>query len=189
MVEPSVNAVARILTSHEGKDLVSLIVDIGQASTDIAILDKNAIRVSAGVNIGGNTFTLSISRHLAITLENAHQLKILNGLLKSPRQDKLTEALSPDLRRISSEIRKILRYYSERVEGSGKIDQILIVGAGSSMPGIGEYFTNELILPVRVASPWQRLDFGSLHQPAKQFRPRYISVAGLASVNQKEMWR
>ncbi|PID31291.1 pilus assembly protein PilM [Candidatus Saccharibacteria bacterium] len=189
MVEPAINAVARMLKEYEGKNLTTLIVDIGQATTDIAILDNGAIRISSGVNVGGNSFTIAISRHLSVTLENAHQLKVINGLMKSPRQAKLHEALSPSLLRITAEIRKILRYYKERVEQDSNIDQALIVGAGSSLPGIGEFFTNDLVMPSRVASPWQRLDFGSLSQPAKQFRPRYISVSGLASVNQTEMWK
>jgi type IV pilus assembly protein PilM len=43
-------------------------------------------------------------------------------------------------------------------------------------------------MPARVASPWQKLDFGSLPEPNKQFRPRYITVAGLASVKTEEIW-
>lgn len=29
----------------------------------------------------------------------------------------------------------------------------------SNMPGIGDFFTNELIMPARVANPWQQLNF------------------------------
>jgi type IV pilus assembly protein PilM len=63
------------------------------------------------------------------------------------------------------------------------------VGGGSNVPGIGDYFTNELVMPARVASPWQRLDFGTLPQPTRQLRPRYITVAGLACVNPLEAWK
>lgn len=189
MVEPSINAVARVLEATEEGHLSTLIVDIGQASTDIAVLDKGAIRVSGGLSIGGNTFTLDIARKLNTALDNAHQLKVINGLAPSPRQAKLTRALKPSLDRITTEIRKVIRYYTERVDDNGKIEQVVIVGAGSNVPGIGDYFTNELVMPARVASPWQQLDFGQLSQPAKQFRPRYITVAGLASVDEKELWK
>ena len=82
-----------------------------------------------------------------------------------------------------------MRYYNERMNSEVKIEQLLIVGSGSNMPGIGEYFTNELILPSRVASPWQKLDFGKLPEPVRQFRPRYITVAGLASINPGDIWK
>lgn len=184
MVEPGINAVARVLEATEEGHLTSLIIDIGPASTDIAVLDGGAIRVAGGLGLGGNTFTLDIAKKLGVTLENAHQLKVLNGLSAGPRQAKITSALQPSLQRIVNEVHKVIRYYNERLGSERKIEQVLVVGGGSNMPGIGDYFTNELIMAARVASPWQKLDFGKLSQPNKQFRPRYITVAGLASVPQ-----
>jgi type IV pilus assembly protein PilM len=189
MIEPGINSVARVLQSTEEGHLPTLIVDIGPASTDIAVLDGGAIRVSGGLGIGGNTFTLDIAKKLGVALENAHQLKVLNGLSAGPRQAKITTALQPSLQRIVTEIRKVIRYYNERLRDDRKLEQVIVVGGGSNVPGIGDYFTNELVMPARVASPWQKLDFGKLPQPSKQFRPRYITVAGLASVDQKEVWK
>lgn len=181
MVEPSISAVARLLEATEEGDLPTVIVDIGPAGTDIAVLD-GSIRVTGGLGIGGNTFTLDIAKKLHVPLETAHQLKVINGLNPGGRQQKLTKALAPSLERITDETRKIMRYYDERIEGHRKLEQILVVGGGANVPGIGEYFTNSLLMPARVASPWQKLDFGKLKQPVKHFRPRYITVAGLASV-------
>ena len=177
MAEPSINAVARVIEATEEGHLTTLIVDIGPASTDIAVLDKGAIRITGGVGIGGNTFTLDIAKKLNIALENAHQLKVLNGLGAGPRQAKISAALKPSLGRIVTEVHKVIRYYNERLTENRKIEQVLIVGGGANVPGIGEYFTNELVMAARVASPWQKLDFGALQQPNKQFRPRYITVA------------
>jgi type IV pilus assembly protein PilM len=189
MVEPGINAVARVIETTEEGHLPTVIVDIGPAGTDIAVLDGGAIRISGGLGIGGNTFTLDIAKRLGVPLENAHQLKVLNGLSAGPRQEKLATALRPSLQRIIIETRKVIRYYNERLGDNRKLEQVLVVGGGSNVPGIGDYFTNELVMPARVASPWQKLDFGKLPQPSKQFRPRYITVAGLASVDQKEVWR
>lgn len=189
MIEPSINSVARVLEATEEGHLTTLIIDIGPASTDIAVLESGTIRVSGGLGIGGNTFTLDIAKKMNVALENAHQLKVLNGLSASPRQAKISAALQPSLQRILAEVRKVIRYYNERLNNDRNIEQVLIVGGGSNVPGIGDYFTNELIMAARVASPWQKLDFGSLPQPNKQFRPRYIAVAGLASIDQKEIWK
>lgn len=189
IAEPSINAVARVLEATEEGHLSTLIIDIGPASTDIAVLDKGAIRVTGGVGIGGNTFTLDIAKKMNIALENAHQLKVLNGLSAGPRQAKISGALKPSLQRIVTEVRKVIRYYNERLNDNRNIEQVLVVGGGANVPGIGEFFTNELVMPARVASPWQKLDFGSLQQPNKQFRPRYITVAGLASVPKEDIWK
>jgi type IV pilus assembly protein PilM len=189
LVEPSMNAVARLLTTIEDGSLPTVIVDIGPATTDIAVLDSGAIRVTGGLTIGGNTFTLDIARRLEVTLENAHQLKVLNGLGSGPRQEKIRNAVDPSLKQIITETRKVMRYYNERISDDRKLEQLLVVGSGSNMPGIGEYFTNELIMPARVANPWQKLDFGKLTEPAKQFRSRYITAAGLASITTENIWK
>lgn len=189
MVEPSISAVGRVLTATEEGILPTVIVDIGPASTDVAILDRGVIRVTGGAAIGGNTFTLDIAKKLGVALENAHQLKVFNGLNSGPRQQKITTALTPSLERILAEVKKVMRYYEERISDNRKLEQLLIVGSGSNLPGIGEYFTNNLVMPARVASPWQKLDFGKLQEPPKQFKPRYISVAGLSAVSPEAIWR
>jgi type IV pilus assembly protein PilM len=188
LVEPGMNAVARLLKASEQGDLPTIIVDIGAATTEIAVLDA-AIKVTGGVAIGGNTLTVDIAETLKIPLEQAHQLKVLNGLNASRQQRKLTKALTPSLQKIITEVKKVMRYYEERIPDARKIEQLLIIGGGSGMPGIGDYFTEQLMLPARVASPWQLLNFAKLPQPARQFRPRYISVAGLALVHPKEIWQ
>lgn len=186
MVEPSISAVARVLTSTEEGALPTVIVDIGPASTDIAILVDGFVRIASSLPVGGNTFTLDIAKKLGVTLENAHQLKILNGLSAGARQEKITSALAPSLEHITQEIQKVMRYYTDRLSDQRKLEQLLVVGSGSNLPGIGEYFTNSIVIASRVASPWQKLDFGKLPEPAKQYRSRYITVAGLASLNPKD---
>lgn len=189
LIEPSICSVGRVLTATERGDLPTVIVDVGPATTDIAILDRGTIRVTGGLAVGGNTFTLDIAKKLNVELENAHQLKVLNGLNAGPRQQKLFGALDPSLQKIISEVKKVMRYYNDRMSNDRKLEQLLIVGSGSNLPGIGEYFTNALVMPARVASPWQRLDFAKMQEPPKQFRPRYITVAGLASIEPGGIWK
>ncbi len=189
LIEPSINSVGRVLTATEDGTLPTVIVDIGTTSTDIAILDKGSIRVTGGVQVGGNTFTLDIAKKLNIALENAHQLKVLNGLNAGPRQQKLRDAMEPSLQRIIVETKKVMRYYNERINSERKLEQLLVVGGGSNVPGIGEYFTENLLVAARVASPWQKLDFGKNQEPPKQLRPRFITVAGAANVKPGSIWK
>lgn len=189
LIEPSIASVGRLLTATEDGSLPTVIVDIGSAGTDIAILDRGSIRVTGGIPIGGNTFTLDIAKKLNVALENAHQLKVLNGLSAGPRQQKIKEALDPSLEKIVAETKKVIRYYDERISKDRKLEQLLVVGSGSNVPGIGEFFTESLVMPARVASPWQKLDFAKLQEPPKQFRARYITVAGTAIVSPGSIWK
>ncbi len=187
-IEPSILAVARLLKATEEGELPTVVVDMGPAATDIAILDKT-IKVTGGLTTGGNTFTLAIADKLKVSLEKAHQLKVLNGLSTSPKQKQIAEALDADLKKIVQEVKKVIRYYTERIDGAKKIEQVIIVGGGSNIPGIGDYFTENLVIASRVASPWQELDFAKLPQPARQFKARYLTVAGLASVKPEDIWK
>ena len=187
MIEPNMNAVARLLEHTEEGNLPTVIVDIGPATADIAILDS-AIRVTGGLNVGGNTLTLDIAKKMNIPLETAHQLKVLNGLNAGPRQSKITASLKPNLTKITGEIKKVIRYYTDRFPNEPKLEQVLIVGSGSNIPGLGEFFTNELVMPARIAVPWQTVNFGNLKPPAKQLRPRFMTSAGLALIKPEDIW-
>ncbi|MEI6228821.1 MAG: pilus assembly protein PilM [Candidatus Saccharibacteria bacterium] len=188
-IEPSISSVARLLAKTEEGNLPTIVVDIGPANTDIAVIDNSIIRVTGGTAVGGNTLTLDIAKKFNIAVENAHQLKIFNGLSAGPRQEKITKATETTLKMIIDETRKIIRYYNERISDDQKLEQLLVVGSGSNMPGLGEYFTNQLVMPARVASPWQKLDFGDLPEPDRQFRSRYITVAGLAIAPPESVWK
>lgn len=189
MIEPGINAAARLIKATEEGHLPSVIVDIGAATSDIGLLDNGTVRLTGGVAVGGHTFTLRISESLKISLEEAHQLKVHSGLGPGPSQSKLKIALEGSLGQIVSEMRKIIRYYNERIGVKTKIEQIIIVGGGSNVPGIGEAITDSMLMPARVASPWDALKFGRLEPPSRQSKPRYIIAAGLAIVDPKEIWR
>lgn len=187
MIEPNINAIARVLKKTESADLPTVILDVGASSTDIAILDGGMVRVTGGVGIGGNTFTLNISKKLGVSLENAYQLKVLNGLNAGNRQKSIKQAVEPSLEDITREIRRVMRYYADRVSPDTKFEQLLIVGNGANMPGLGEYMTNELLIAARVAAPWQKLDFANLDEPHKQLKPQLVAVAGLSCIPPREV--
>lgn len=185
MIEPSIYASARLLEYTKEGGLPMVIIDIGPGDTDIAVFDK-VVRVTGGLNIGGNTFTLDIAKKMDLTLENAHQLKVLSGLNPGPRQAKVSAALRPSLLKMASETKKIIRFYVDRFPEAAKLEQVLIVGSGSNVPGLGEFFTNELVMPVRVASPWRSINFSGDSQPTKNVRARLATASGLAIVDPRE---
>jgi type IV pilus assembly protein PilM len=189
LIEPGISAVGRLITLSSNDNIPSIIVDIGAASTDIVVLDK-LIRVTGVVQVGGNTLTLAISEKMNVPLETAHQLKVLKGMNISSDQKKIAAAVEPHLERIADEVRKMIRYYNERLqEGDHKLEQVVVVGSGSNVPGIGDYFTNALLMPARLDSPWHLFSFGDLPQPSRQYKPRYVTAAGLASVEPGEIWK
>ena len=185
LIEPSIYASARLLEATKEGGMPTVVIDIGPGDTDIAVFD-GVVRVTGGLNMGGNTFTLEIAKKMDLTLENAHQLKVLSGLSPGPRQAKVSAALRQPLLKMVDETKRIMRFYVDRFPDAANLEQVIIVGSGSNVPGLGEFFTNELIMPARVASPWRSLNFSGDNQPTKNIRSRLSTASGLSLVDPKE---
>lgn len=188
LIEPGILAVARLVQRAESGELPTVILDIGADSTDIAILDRS-IRVTGAVDVGGHTMTRALMKSGKVTHEAAHMLRTQNGLGVGPKQALVKQAVEPSLQKIITETKKVMRYYVERLSTKSKIEQLIIVGGGSNMPGLGEYFTENMVIASRVASPWQVLNFGKLKPIPKQLRPRFITAIGLAMIDYKAIWK
>ena len=82
----------------------------------------------------------------------------------------------------------MMRYYEERYGADRAIGQIITLGGGANMPGLSEYMTEALRLPVRHSNPWQYFDYKGLQPPSDADKPMYATVAGLSLAPAKEIF-
>lgn len=186
-METSIAAAGRLFVQAEQSDLPTVLIDLGSLSSDITIFDKTLI-VTGTVPGGGDTFTEMIAKKLGVNHQEAHVIKTKYGLGFSKKQKEINEGLRPLLDQLSKEIRRMIRYYEERTTTEGKIRQVVTMGGGANMPGLSEYLTNVLRLPVRMCDPWQHMDFAGLQPPNSIEKSMYVTVAGLALINPKDMF-
>ncbi|MGI9027738.1 MAG: type IV pilus assembly protein PilM [Candidatus Saccharimonadales bacterium] len=168
-------------------DIPTVLIDFGAATADITIHDKGLV-VTGTIPGGGNAFTDLIAQELDITHQEAHIVKIKYGLSKSKKQDEITEALLPRLNLLVKEIRRMIRYHEERSNSTKKIEQIITMGGGANMPGLSDYLTNEMRIPVRTCNPWQDLELGKLQPPSAVEKSLYVTVSGLSLISPKELF-
>ncbi len=185
-LETSISAAGRLFVQAEQSDIPSILIDFGTKSSDITIYDKGLI-VTGTVSGGGDNFTDLIANKLNITYQEAHIVKTKYGLGKSKKQEEIRETLMPLLSQLLKEIKRIIRYYEERSATKSKIGQIVTMGGGANMPGLSEYLTDLLRLPARMCDPWQHLNFSKLQPPNTVEKSMYVTVAGLALLNSKEI--
>lgn len=188
ILETTINASARLIAHSERNDVPTILIDFGSVSVDITIFDKQLI-VTGTVAGGGDTFTELIGKKLEVSNQVAHTIKTKYGLSVSKKQKEIQEALKPILNSLTKEIRKMIRYYDERTSSEGKIGQIITMGGGANMPGLSEHITNELRMPTRMCNPWANLDFGKLQPPSTIEKSMYVTAAGLALIDPKEIWK
>jgi len=186
--EPSISSVSRLLkmTGDMGKE-PSILVDIGSVTTDIAIFDKSLL-VASTVNSGGDNMTHLMSESMHITPTQAEEIKNQLGISFSDKQQRIMDAIKPQLETLIHEIEKSIRYHSERAAKSGrKISQIITVGGGALMPGLNQYLSRELRLPAHNLNPWEKISFGSLQPPTESDYSMYTTAAGEAMLDPSEV--
>lgn len=186
--EPSINAASRLLQlAAKTAAEPSILVDLGSVTTDIAVFDKTLL-VSSTINDGGDTFTGLIAKGMHMSDSQAVALKEQFGIAFSEKQQRIVDAIKPQLDNLIREIQKAIRYHSERAAQSGKhIAKVVTLGGGAMMPGLNHYLSIELRLPCENFDPWQLITFGSLTPPAEADRSMYITAAGEAMLNPIEV--
>lgn len=187
MVQTSSGAGAHLFSRDTQSDLPSVLVDFGSESADVTVFDKNPI-VSGTVACGGEEITQLIGKALGVNDREASIIKTKYGLSYSKKQKQIQQALKPSLDTLVKEIQRSIRYYDERTGGKRKIAQIVTMGGGANMPGMADYLTDALRMPVRAFDPTNFIDFGHLQPISVGDRMSYVTAAGLAVVAPKEVF-
>jgi len=141
---------------------------------------SETLLTASTVTGGGDTFTAVMAKQFNINHDEAHMLKTKYGLEKSLTQQDVRQALAPQLEQLVTEIKRILRYYEERVNNASHIQQIVIMGGGANMPGLSEYLTDSLRLPTRQFMPWEKIPFSGKSDQENDNRYLYVTAVGVA---------
>ncbi|MFT4532137.1 MAG: type IV pilus assembly protein PilM [Candidatus Saccharimonadales bacterium] len=187
LIESNITSTTRIVVHAEAHDVNTLIVDIGSTSCDISIYDGSAIRATGTVDCSSERLTANIASELGISIDQAHSIKTRYGLESSKKQALIIKAAEPELNKLINEIRKVMRYFTDRSNGSTPIGQIIILGGGANLPGLATYITNRTRVAARLCSPWNNLSFGKLQPPHELETTLYTTAGGLGLVTQKEL--
>ncbi len=189
LIEPTMTASARFFARDRHSDIPSVVIDFGSLTATISIYDKTIVATST-VPAGGLVFTEAIRNELGMSQEEAGDVKTKFGLDVSKYQKQVSAALEPSLSKIVTEIRRMLRYYGEHYGADKQIGQIVTLGGGANMPGLSDYLTNALKVPVRTHEhPWAVFGYDkSMPLPVEADRLMYAGVAGLSLLNPKEVF-
>lgn len=188
LIEPSLGSLGRLFSLDDLSDTPAIIINLGSVSSDICIFDQHVL-VTGTVQAGGEDFTKAIKDNLQISLPEAAHTKTQFGLSVSKNQSQIRKALEPILQEIVREVRRMIRYYEERYGNSRPITQVITLGGGANMPGLDEYLTEALRMPVRHSDPWQYFNYDGLQPPDTADRPMYSTAAGLSLAKPQELFR
>lgn len=185
-MEPSTGASNRLFEFTDQHKVPSVLIDFGAFSTDITVYDKNLV-VTGTINKGGDDFVKAIQSKLAVSRSEAHTILTRYGFNVSKRQEEIRQAMKPFMDDLSKEVQRMVRYYEERVnDQKKKIGQVVTLGGGANLPGLTDYLTMMLRLPVRPYEPWNTILFDELKRPPSGEESIYVTAAGLALLKPEE---
>lgn len=148
-LELETQAVVRSLVSDELRDKKGLlIVDLGSAATNVVIHDRGTIRFTSSLQKGARQMleALSNDERKAVTGPPGQEIVV---------DDKLVaKELQPKFDALVVEIHGVVEFYRS-LDPSHKLNEVLLTGGGSNLPGLGESFLRHFgEVHIQRGNPW-----------------------------------
>ncbi len=93
--------------NSDDKLLGSICIDLGAASSSIAIFENEQLIFLDAINVGGDNITRDIAKGISTNLESAERLKTLYGSVVSSPRDEYEHTEIPDLSNDPSKLKQI----------------------------------------------------------------------------------
>ena len=177
-LETELEPISRAISLSARHNSPKLITDIGAEATDFSIVVGGGLRLTGSVPVGGTHFTEAIAKGLKLKPEQAEALKLRNGLNGKSGEKTVLSEIEPLLENITTELRRMLRFYQDRSSHDQPISEVLLSGGSSSLTGLDSYLSGKLSLRVAQADPWQAIK--TSHPIDRSVAPLYTTAIGLA---------
>lgn len=156
-----------------------LIIDIGYKMTGITIVDDGSVTESHSIStVGGEEITKIISHSYGVNEDRANVLKKEIGI-NSASDRKIAEVVTPILSIIISEVKKNQEAYFRN--NGRRINGVIMTGGSSRMPGLSDFISHELGLPVEMGNPFKMVAHDNmLEERLESISSSYSVAVGLA---------
>lgn len=163
------------------QDEAVVVLDMGQASTEITIVEKGIVRLNRNTTAGGGALTRAISQALGIDANRAEQFKRDFGLNEEKLDGQIPKAVKPVLETLATEVRRSLEFYRDQPHSSGEISQMVVVGGTARMPEFLPYLSQAFGTEIKIGDPWANINYSaSLKDQLEEIAPSFSVTVGLA---------
>ncbi|PHS72753.1 MAG: pilus assembly protein PilM [Cycloclasticus sp.] len=160
-----------------GPEATIAIADTGANVTTLNILHKNKVIYSREQGFGGKQLTDEIQRRYSLTNEEAGMAKKHGGLPDSY----IVDVLDPFKEVMCQQIGRSLQFFFSS-SSQRTVDQIILSGGTSSLPGVDALLEEKLGTPAIVANPFSQMTLAAKvkAQALRNDAPAMMIAAGLA---------
>ena len=178
--EPDPLAMVRALAPAGAANNATMLVDMGELSTDIALTYGDSPRLIRTIPSGLNSLVKSTVQNLSVQEDQARQFILKFGLERDRLEGQVFRAIETTLDNFTSELSKSIKFFQTRYP-SVTVSQILLSGFGSTIPKLDAHVTEKLSIQATTASPWQNIQISqSDQQKLAPVAAEYATAVGLA---------
>lgn len=188
VITPSVVAAAKAVLTEQQLENGVAVVDMGGATTSIAIFEEGDLQYTGVIPVGGNNITNDLAIGLKTDPEVAEQVKTVHGSATrqtgsesvAVKQEKETfEFLRADVDEIiEARLEELFDAITKELKKAGRHAKlpsgVVLTGGGAKLKNITEYTKEALGLAVRVGSA---SGFGGVAEHLDE--PQFAAAAGL----------
>lgn len=177
--EPDPIAMVRSLTIPGTQGAV-VQLDMGESSTDIAIVYGDAPRLVRTIPTGIASLVKATVSNLNVQDDQARQFILKFGLAPDRLEGQVLRALDMTLETFAAEISKSIKFFETRYPNT-TVSGVMLAGFAGSIPQFDSYLANKVGKSVVVANPWQGVSMSQDDQ--KRLGPvasEFATVIGLA---------
>ncbi len=183
--EPDPIAMVRSLVPFDNKGII-MIIDMGEQSTDIAIVHEDNPRLIRTISVGLDALIKSATGNLGVKSEQARQFILKFGLDESKLEGKVVQAINPALISFANELDKSLKFFKARYEGK-TVDSVLVSGFAASVPKMSSYISSKTQIEAKIGNPWYGIQVSKDDQSKLMPVANEFSTAiGLAKRSKKQ---
>lgn len=170
-------SLARALVGRDSTP--TAILDIGQQSTTVVMVDHGKVRSSYNLSRGSQELTQVLETGLAISRERAEAMKREMGLSEKIEEREIVSIMTPLMETLWSELERVFQLYNRRAPR--KIQKIIVTGGGSQLKGIVEAAASRFGIEVARNNPFSRLAApGFMQVIFREIGPSFPAAIGLA---------
>ncbi len=179
------HALARAVVPTTDRDRVVMVVDMGRATTRIAVVDHGVVSYTATLELGGDSLTAALMKKFSIDEAAAEQLKNERGFLMGKDNADVVEAVIGSVSVIRDELVRHLEYWNRPQNDAvprSLIEKIIVSGGNVNMRGLPEYLSDALQIPVVPGAVWHKAFSLNEYVPAMPYNEslEYAPAIGLA---------
>ncbi|OHA84848.1 MAG: hypothetical protein A2591_00760 [Candidatus Yonathbacteria bacterium RIFOXYD1_FULL_52_36] len=162
-----------------GRDTSPLmILDMGAATTKLAMVEWGIIHSSHIINMGSQDITNALSTGLSIPKGEAEQAKRDYGLAGMPNDPHFAEAITLPLGQIFSDASRVLSNYERRY--NKKTSKVILTGGGVMLKGLLEFAQKNFDTDVVMGNPFERVETPAFMETTlKDAGPEFAVAIGL----------